>query len=359
VKTLILDLAERSYPIHIGDGLLDDPDLFLPHLNGGPVLIITNPTIAPLYLARLQQTLAGVGLQHLELPDGEEYKTLNSLKRIIDHALQHRLSRDCTFIALGGGVIGDITGFAAACYQRGVNYLQVPTTLLAQVDSSVGGKTAVNHPLGKNMIGSFHQPRCVVIDTGTLNTLPDREFMAGLAEIIKYGLLGDAELFAWLETNMAALRDRDAQALSHAIERSCRIKADVVSADETEAGCRALLNLGHTFAHAIETGLGYGRWLHGEAVAAGCCMAADLSMRLGWLGQAERARICDLMEAAGLPIAAPEELAEEQLLALMRQDKKVRAGQMPLILLESVGKAAIHFDYDENALQSTLSMCRK
>ncbi len=358
MNTLTLDLGERSYPIHIGQSLLTQPDLFLPHLSSEQVFIITNQTVAPLFLSLLENTLSGKQIHHLELTDGEAYKTLASLNQIFDHALQQRLARDCTFIALGGGVIGDITGFAAACYQRGVNYIQVPTTLLSQVDSSVGGKTAVNHPLGKNMIGSFYQPRCVIIDTRTLDTLPNRELNAGIAEIIKYGLLRDAGLFTWLEANMAALRNRDPQALAHAIEISCRIKADVVSNDETEKGIRALLNLGHTFGHAIETGLGYGNWLHGEAVAAGCCMAADLSMRLGWIGQAERSRICDLVEAAGLPIAAPADLRPTKMLDLMHLDKKVRSGRMPLILLKSIGESVISLDYDKNALNSTLSFCR-
>ncbi len=333
-------------------------DLYRPYLAGGQVLVVSNPTVAPLYLSSLQAALSEVHVHYLELDDGEAYKSLETLNKIFDSALQHKLARDCTFVALGGGVIGDITGFAAACYQRGVNYIQVPTTLLAQVDSSVGGKTAVNHSLGKNMIGSFHQPRCVIIDTKTLDTLPEREYASGIAEIIKYGLLRDHELFTWLELNMDALKQRDPQALHHAIERSCRIKAEIVSADETEAGQRALLNLGHTFAHAIETGLGYGRWLHGEAVAAGLCMAADMSMRLGWIGQADRVRINDLVQAAGLPVAAPTQLSESQMLELMQLDKKVRAGKMPLILLQSIGTAVVSYDYDPSALSSTLTLCR-
>ncbi len=359
MNTLTLDLGERSYPIHIGQGLLNQADLYLPHLAGNQVFIVTNQTVAPLYLATLKQTLRDTHIESLALPDGESYKTLASLNLIFDHALAQRLARDSTFIALGGGVVGDITGFAAACYQRGVNYIQVPTTLLAQVDSSVGGKTAVNHSLGKNMIGSFHQPRCVIIDTQTLETLPTREYIAGIAEIIKYGLLQDGGLFTWLEANMAALLKRDPQALSHAIENSCRIKAEVVAADEKETGRRALLNLGHTFAHAIETGLGYGRWLHGEAVAAGCCMAADLSMRLGWLGQADHVRICRLVEAAGLPAAAPADLPVAKMRDLMQLDKKVRGGRMPLVLLKSIGNAVVSFDFDEAALNNTLTLCRQ
>ena len=353
-----LDLAERSYPIHIGESIMIQSDLYRPYLAGGQVLVVSNPTVAPLYLSSLQEALADFQVHYLELDDGEAYKSLETLNKIFDSALQHKLSRDCTFVALGGGVIGDITGFAAACYQRGVNYIQVPTTLLAQVDSSVGGKTAVNHSLGKNMIGSFHQPKCVIIDTNTLATLPEREYASGIAEIIKYGLLHDHELFTWLELNMDALKQRDSQVLHHAIERSCRIKAEIVSADETEAGQRALLNLGHTFAHAIETGLGYGHWLHGEAVAAGMCMAADMSMRLGWIGQADRVRITDLVQAAGLPVSAPAELSEQRMLELMQLDKKVRAGQMPLILLQSIGKAVVSYDYDQGALSSTLTLCR-
>ncbi len=359
MNTLSLDLGERSYPIHIGQDILGRGDLYLPHLAGKQVLIVSNQTVAPLYLTTLKETLTGSHIASLELADGEAYKTLASLNLIFDHALEHRLGRDCTFIALGGGVVGDIAGFAAACYQRGVNYIQVPTTLLAQVDSSVGGKTAVNHPLGKNMIGSFHQPRCVIIDTHTLESLPHREYVAGIAEIIKYGLLHDGELFAWLETNMVALCNREPTALSYAIENSCRIKAEVVSADEKETGSRALLNLGHTFAHAIETAMGYGCWLHGEAVAAGCCMAADLSMRLGWLGQADRVRISRLVEAAGLPGGAPADLSVAKMLDLMHLDKKVRGGRMPLVLLESIGKAVVSFDFDEAALNSTLTLCRQ
>ncbi len=358
MKTLTLDLADRSYPIYIGENLLSRPELFSPHLAAGPILVVSNSTVAPLYLQTLLKLFTGKQIYHFELPDGESFKSLQTLQTIFDFALQNRLSRDATFIALGGGVVGDITGFAAACYQRGVKFLQVPTTLLAQVDSSVGGKTAVNHPLGKNMIGSFHQPVCVVIDTCTLETLPRREYISGLAEVIKYGLLHDAEFFNWLEQNMDALLQREPAALGHAIEHSCHIKALVVSEDERESGARALLNLGHTFAHAIENGLGYGRWLHGEAVAAGCCMAADLSMRHGWIGQADLVRICQLFKATGLPVHAPAELSAEQMFDLMHLDKKVRNGQMPLVLLKPLGSASLIFDYEPSKLQSTLTMCR-
>ncbi len=282
-STLDVDLGVRSYPIHIGPGLIDDPELYRPHVSGSQVLIVTNEIVAPLYLDRVEQALRGFQLARVVLPDGEKYKNLEVWNRIMDALLENRFARDCTLVALGGGVVGDMAGFAAACYQRGVAFIQVPTTLLAQVDSSVGGKTGVNHALGKNMIGAFHQPRAVIADTDTLSTLPDRELSAGVAEVIKYGLIRDREFFYWLEANIGPLLERDTEALTFAIERSCRNKAEVVAADEREAGQRALLNLGHTFGHAIETGMGYGAWLHGEAVGTGMCMAADLSFRLGWL----------------------------------------------------------------------------
>jgi 3-dehydroquinate synthase len=298
MKTLTVDLGERSYPIHIGQHLLADPALLAPHIHGRQVMVVSNETVAPLYLDRLLSLLADFDVTTTILPDGEQYKNLDTLNIIYTALLEHRMNRGCTLIALGGGVIGDITGFAAASYQRGVAFLQVPTTLLAQVDSSVGGKTGVNHALGKNMIGAFHQPGCVLIDTDTLDTLDDRQLAAGLAEVIKYGLIQDAGFFAWLEQNMSALKSRDKQALAWAIERSCAIKAEIVAADERESGKRALLNLGHTFGHAIETGTGYGNWLHGEAVAAGMVMAADLSARHGWLSQADVERSARLISKA-------------------------------------------------------------
>ncbi|WP_295608205.1 3-dehydroquinate synthase, partial [uncultured Lamprocystis sp.] len=286
MTTLTVSLGARSYPIYIGTGLIADPDHYRPHIQGGQVMVVTNETVAPLYLEAACAALTGLRVSTLILPDGEVYKTQDALNRIYDALLAERFSRDCTLIALGGGVIGDMAGFAAASYQRGVAFIQIPTTLLAQVDSSVGGKTGINHPLGKNMIGAFHQPRAVIADTATLNTLSDRELSAGLAEVIKYGLIRDPDFFDWLDTHLMALRDRDPDTLAEAIRRSCENKAQVVAADELENGERALLNLGHTFGHAIETGTGYGNWLHGEAVGVGMCMAADLSARLGWLSAA-------------------------------------------------------------------------
>jgi len=359
VRTLTVALGERSYPIHIGRGLLARRELYAPHLDGRQVLVVSNEVVAPLYLETVREALAGLEVHALVLPDGEQSKTLASFERIVDEALARRLARDATVIALGGGVTGDLAGFAAACYQRGVRYLQIPTTLLAQVDSSVGGKTAVNHAQAKNMIGAFHQPTCVIADTATLDTLPERELAAGLAEVVKYGLVRDPGFFAWLERNANALRGRDPQALAEAVERSCRNKAELVSADEREAGARALLNLGHTFGHAIETGMGYGTWLHGEAVAAGMCMAADLSVRMGWLAPQARDRACDLLRALGLPTRAPAALAPQRMLELMGSDKKVRAGRLRLVLLRAIGEACLSADFDAAALARTLEQCRE
>jgi len=358
VKTLELDLGERSYPIYIGSGLLARPELLTSYIHGARVAIVTNETVAPLYLGRVRAHLARYNPVEVILPDGEQYKTLEVLNRIFDALLQNRCDRQTTIVALGGGVIGDMAGFAAATYQRGVPFIQVPTTLLSQVDSSVGGKTGVNHPLGKNMIGAFYQPRAVVIDTDTLNTLPDRELSAGLAEVIKYGLIRDPEFFIWLEAHMDRLLARDPAALAEAIERSCRNKAEVVAADEREAGVRAILNLGHTFGHAIETGMGYGAWLHGEAVAAGMVMAADLSRRLGWLTEHDVARIRALIERAHLPVQAPPMLTDAQFRALMSVDKKVQAGKLRLVLLETLGKAVITAEVPPAVLDETLAAAR-
>ena len=359
MKTLHVELGDRRYPIYIGPGLLGQPDLLRPHIPGRQVLVVSNTTVAPLYLDRTRAALTGLRHEAVILPDGEQYKTLETLNDVFTALLSHRFDRNCTLIALGGGVIGDLTGFAAACYQRGVHFIQIPTTLLAQVDSSVGGKTGVNHPLGKNMIGAFHQPECVIIDTDTLSTLPDKELSAGLAEVIKYGLIGDAEFFVWLEQNLDKLRQRDPQALLYAIERSCADKARVVAADEREAGSRALLNLGHTFGHAIETGAGYGAWLHGEAVAAGMCMAADLSRRLGWLTPDEFARIEKLIQRAQLPTRAPRTLSAAQLRELMSVDKKVEAGKLRLVLPKGLGRAVITRDFPPELLGETLEQCRE
>lgn len=354
MKTLQVELDERSYPIYIGKGLLTMPELIQRHLAGREVLIVTNDTVAPLYLQPLRDLLTDYRCETVILPDGEQYKTLDVLNRVFDSLLEARFSRRVTLIALGGGVIGDMTGFAAACYQRGVPFIQVPTTLLSQVDSSVGGKTAVNHPLGKNMIGAFYQPQCVIADTDTLNTLDDRQLASGLAEVIKYGLISDAAFFDWLEANMVALKARQPEALAYAIERSCNDKADIVSRDETEQGVRALLNLGHTFGHAIETGTGYGNWLHGEAIAVGMLMAADLSMRLGWISTEEQARIGAIFRAAGLPDQCPPGMTSDQFMALMAVDKKVQDGVIRLILLKGIGQAVISDDYEAAALQQTL-----
>jgi 3-dehydroquinate synthase len=321
-------------------------------------MVVTNETVAPLYLDRLLHALSGRKVYTRVLPDGEEHKNLDVLATIFDALLRAPCDRTVTLVALGGGVVGDITGFAAACYQRGVPYIQIPTTLLAQVDSSVGGKTAVNHPLGKNMIGAFYQPRLVLADTDTLSTLDDRQLRAGIAEIIKYGLIRDPELFEWLELNIDALIARDAGVLSYAIERSCRDKAEVVAADEREGGVRATLNLGHTFGHAIETGMGYGAWLHGEAVAAGMCMAADLSRRLGWLGSGDIERIDRLVARAGLPTRAPAGLDAQRFLQLMAVDKKVEAGKLRLVLLKSIGEAVVTRDFDPGLLEQTLNTCK-
>ncbi|OOG22731.1 3-dehydroquinate synthase [Thioalkalivibrio denitrificans] len=354
MQTLTVELGERSYPIHIGRGLLDDPQRFAPHIRGQRVMIVTNETVAPLYLDRLKATLSGFLVDTVILPDGEEYKNLETLNRIYTALLEGRFDRRSTLVALGGGVVGDITGFAAASYQRGVDFLQVPTTLLSQVDSSVGGKTGVNHPLGKNMIGAFHQPRCVVIDTDTLNTLPDRELHAGIAEVIKYGLICDRPFFEWLEEHMEGLLAREPGTLAYAIHRSCQDKAQVVAEDERESGRRAILNLGHTFGHAIETGMGYGVWLHGEGVAAGMVMAARMSRRLGWIDDGELTRTEALVRAAGLPCAPPPELSPDRFMQLMSVDKKVLDGQLRLVLLRGIGEAVVTAEFDPRALEETL-----
>lgn len=355
MRTLQVDLGERSYPIHIGADLLSKAELFAPHIAGKQVAIVTNETVAPLYLERLTQTLAGYKVQPIVLPDGESFKNWETLQLIFDGLLTARHDRRTTIIALGGGVIGDMAGFAAACYQRGVDFIQVPTTLLSQVDSSVGGKTGINHPLGKNMVGAFYQPKAVLIDTATLRTLPPRELSAGLAEVIKYGLICDAPFLDWLETHMEALLALEPTALTEAIERSCAAKARVVGADERESGIRATLNLGHTFGHAIETHMGYGVWLHGEAVAAGTVMALEMSRRLGWIDAAERDRSMRLLRTAGLPIVPPQEMTPAHFLEHMAVDKKVIDGQLRLVLLSRLGEAVVTADYPGNILDETLS----
>jgi len=357
MQTLTVSLADRSYPIHIGHGLLGQVDLILPHLKRKQVAIVSNTTVAPLYMQAIAQPLrdAGVSVIEIILPDGEAHKNNQTLQIIYDHLLQNRCERNTTLIALGGGVIGDLTGYAAATYLRGVPFIQVPTTLLSQVDSSVGGKTGINHPLGKNMIGAFYQPKLVLADIGTLKTLPQRELSAGVAEVIKYGLIRDADFFDWLETNMSALMALDTAVVSYAVYRSCQNKAEVVVADEHEQGERALLNLGHTFGHAIENAMGYGVWLHGEAVATGTVMAADLSLRMGWLSVAQIARIKTIMQAAKLPIDAPD-LGADEYLRLMQLDKKVADGRIRLILQQDIGKAVMTADYDAEKLKQTLSL---
>jgi 3-dehydroquinate synthase len=356
MQTLNVALAKRSYPIHIGRGLLTDASLILPHLKRKHVAIVTNTTVAPLYLAQITDTLQAAGVQVIPiiLPDGEAYKNSDTLNRIYDALLQNRCERSTTLIALGGGVIGDLTGYAAATFLRGVPFIQIPTTLLSQVDSSVGGKTGINHPLGKNMIGAFYQPQVVLADIDTLQTLPPREFSAGVAEVIKYGLIRDAQFFDWLERHMAQLMQLDEAVLSEAIYRSCQNKADVVAKDEHEQGERALLNLGHTFGHAIENAMGYGVWLHGEAVAAGTMMAADLSQRMAWLSADELARIKNSLLAANLPIDPPK-LGAAKYLDLMGLDKKVENGKIRLVLQQGIGRAVITSDYDADQLNACLS----
>lgn len=354
METLTVDLGERSYPIYIGQHLLGQTQYVAPHVKAKQVMIVTNETVAPLYLDKTLAAFNDFETASVVLPDGEEYKNLDELNAIFSELLAKHFDRQTTLVALGGGVVGDMTGFAAACYQRGVPFIQIPTTLLAQVDSSVGGKTGVNHALGKNMIGAFHQPQCVVIDTDTLNTLDDRQLKAGIAEVIKYGVINDPDFFSWLETNMAAVLARDPQALSYAIARSCRNKAHIVSLDEKEAGMRALLNLGHTFGHAIETAMNYTGCLHGEGVAIGMCLAAKLSQKMDWIDQETVDKIVYLIEGAGLPTLIPENLKAEQLLSLMQVDKKVQAGRIRFVLLKAIGNTLVTDDYDSIALQNVL-----
>ena len=358
MRTLSVALDARSYPIHIGTGLLADPGLILPYLKTKRVAVITNTVVGPLYLAPFVASLRERGLRVTEivLPDGEAHKDWPTLNLIFDGLLGDRCDRSTTLIALGGGVVGDMVGFAAASYQRGVPFIQVPTTLLSQVDSSVGGKTAINHPLGKNMIGAFYQPRLVLADISTLGTLPDRELKAGLAEVIKYGLIRDLPFLEWIEANLERLLARDGEALAEAVERSCRNKAEVVAADETEQGERATLNLGHTFGHAIETGLGYGEWLHGEAVAAGAVMAAELSRRLGWLSDADVARVRRIHERAGLPVKGAA-LGADRYLELMAHDKKVSDGTLRLVLLKAIGRAVITSEASTSDIRAAIEAC--
>ncbi len=347
MQTLSVALGERSYPIHIGTGLIGEPRLFAPYVAGKRVAVVSNPVVAPHYLGRIEKSLSQAGAQTVPvlIEDGERAKDWKTLDRVIDALLAAHLRRDSLIVALGGGVVGDLAGFAAAIYQRGVPYLQVPTTLLAQVDSSVGGKTAINHARGKNMVGVFHQPLAVVADVATLNTLPDRELRAGIAEIIKHGLVLDLQFLEWLEQHVDKLLARDAAALAHVVLRSCELKAQVVAADEREAGRRAILNFGHTFGHAIEAGVGYGEWLHGEAVAAGMVMAAELSVRAGSLRSEDARRVKALIARAGLPVRGPK-LAAERYLELMQVDKKATGGRLRFILLDGLGSATLRGDLD-------------
>jgi shikimate kinase/3-dehydroquinate synthase len=352
-------LAERSYEIEVGSRLIGDPARYRPHLAGRKAALVTNAVIAPLYLERVAKALRDAGAEVVEvvLPDGEEHKTWQTLNLVFDALLSAHCDRHTTIVALGGGVVGDLAGFAAAVYQRGIPFIQAPTTLLSQVDSSVGGKTAVNHPLGKNMVGAFHQPKAVLADVSTLETLPDRELRAGLAEVIKHGVIRDPVFFDWLEANLERLLRRDPEALVHAVVRSCEIKAEVVGHDERETGLRAVLNFGHTFGHAIESGLGYGRWVHGEAVGAGMVMAADLSARIGMVSRIEAERIRDLIGRAGLPVKGPAGLSADRYLELMAVDKKAAAGQIRFVLLEKLGSAVIRGGIPDQAIRDTLNLC--
>ncbi len=354
MKRLDVALGERSYPIFIGRNLLARSELWLPEIKGQQAAIVTNDTIAPLYSKALQEPLQGKQFCEIVLPDGEQHKTLDTLNLIFTQLLEANHNRKTTLIALGGGVVGDMCGFAAASYQRGVDFIQIPTTLLSMVDSSVGGKTGVNHALGKNMIGAFHQPRCVVADLALLDSLPAREYAAGVAEVIKYGLICDAAFFEWLEANIDALMARDGDVLAEAVYRSCLNKAEVVAEDERESGRRAILNLGHTFGHAIETAEGYGSWLHGEAVAAGMVLALQLSSRLGWIDDSLVKRGRDLLARCNLPVSPPESMNVEQFLQLMGRDKKVIDGSLRLVLLKGLGEAVVTSDAPQSAIAEVL-----
>lgn len=355
MHTLHVELGERSYPVYIGRELLADTTLLAQHVTGSQVVIISNETVAPLYVDRVRAALGARQLiTEVILPDGEQYKTLDTLAEIFDRVMADKHNRSTTFVAVGGGVVGDITGFAAACYQRGVNFVQVPTTLLAQVDSSVGGKTAVNHALGKNMIGAFHQPQAVLIDIDTLQTLPPRELSAGLAEVVKYGLISDASFYRWLQEHMPRLLAGEEAALAEAIERSCSIKGQIVAADERESGIRAILNLGHTFGHAIETGQGYGKWLHGEAVATGMLLALELSSSRGWVTASDVQDFRELLLGMHLPVQPPQDMDAEAFVSLMSRDKKVIDGQLRVVLLKDIGQGCIVDDVTERELHNLI-----
>lgn len=355
MSTLTLELGERSYPIQIEAGLLSQPGFFVPYIQGPLAVIVTNETVAPLYLEQAKACCGDKQVETIILPDGEQYKTLDQFGVVMTRLLEMNAARDTTLIALGGGVIGDLCGFVAATYQRGVPFIQVPTTLLSQVDSSVGGKTAVNHPLGKNMIGAFYQPVFVAIDTDTLRSLPAREFSAGMAEVIKYGIIYDAEFFSWLEANADALKTQEQAPLIQAIQRCCEIKAEVVAQDEREGGLRAILNLGHTFGHAIEAELGYGNWLHGEAVAAGTIIACNTAMHLDWFTASETRRVSDLFLAFDLPVKGPASMAKADYVKHMKRDKKVEAGNIRFVLPQHIGKAVVTKDVTDEILTAVLA----
>ena len=354
METLQVSLGERSYPIYIQKGAMSDCSLFSSHIKGRKVVVVTNETLLPLFQNKLGQALIEYDVSWFAIEDGEQYKTLASFEKIQSFLLENNFGRDVTLIALGGGVIGDITGFVAATYQRGVNFIQVPTTLLSQVDSSVGGKTAVNHPLGKNMIGAFYQPQAVIIDTISFETLPEREFAAGMAEVVKYGILGNSEFFDYLEQNKASIKNKEEASLQYVIKQCCQDKADIVAQDEKESGLRALLNLGHTFGHAIEAEQGYGNWLHGEAVSAGMVQACKLAELRNWLPQKDVTRVCALLAYFDLPIAGPEQMTWQSYLNHMQKDKKVQADKIRFVLPKSIGKAILVNDVTEAELTQIL-----
>lgn len=356
MRTLSVDLGSRSYPIYIGVNLISNSELFSQAIGANDVMVVSNTTVAPLYLEQLLKSLSDFQVHTTILPDGEAHKTMGTAESIFDQLLTKKCSRDATIIALGGGVVGDIAGFSAACYQRGIRFIQSPTTLLAQVDSSVGGKTGVNHALGKNMIGAFHQPHAVIADINSLHTLPARELYAGIAEIIKYGLIAKPEFFDWLAINVHKLIALDTDSLAYAIEQSCLCKAEIVAQDEYEqSGKRALLNLGHTFGHAIETGMGYGVWLHGEAVGCGMLLAAEFSAALGWLDKKDIIRIESIIKAANLPTHIPTSLSVDRMLELMAFDKKVKSGKLRLVLLKEIGNAVLTDEFDFDLLRTVLA----
>lgn len=355
MATLTVELGERSYPILIEANLLNHPEVLTSHLTTNKVVVVTNDVVEPLYFSIVSQALAGYDVSKIVVPDGEQHKNLQSFEMVISKLLEMSAGRDTTLIALGGGVIGDLTGFVAASFQRGMPFIQIPTTLLSQVDSSVGGKTAVNHPLGKNMIGAFYQPKAVLIDTSSLTTLPEREFAAGMAEVIKYGVIYDADFFTWLEANQQAIKHKELEALQYMIARCCAIKAEIVAIDERESGLRAVLNLGHTFGHAIEAEQGYGNWLHGEAVSAGIVLASAVATKMNWLEASEFSRIESLLQAFDLPTVAPFDMAYDNFVRHMRHDKKVQDGQLFFVIPRGIGKAVVTNEISEEVLRAILS----